>query len=181
MAIAEVDYQDKWQRAALGVSCVAESIGHCQKVLQEVEKAIGRAAIDGAEIIDRTDRVRVAGGHLVTQRTEKVQKLARQVLGELIHDLKDPRIGFATVTAVRITPDLRHARVFVSVLGSRGRAEGDDGRPRERQAVPAQASSAARCGMKYLPELIFELDHHDRGCSAGREDPARASTRRTRS
>ncbi|MEA2453083.1 MAG: uncharacterized protein QOG04_1793 [Actinomycetota bacterium] len=54
VAIAEVDFQDKWQRAALGVSCVAESIGHCQKVLQEVEKAIGRAAMDSAEITDRT-------------------------------------------------------------------------------------------------------------------------------
>ena len=54
VAIAEVDYQDKWQRAALGVSCVAESIGHCRKMLQEVEKVIGRAAIDGAEITDRT-------------------------------------------------------------------------------------------------------------------------------
>lgn len=53
VAVAEVDYQDKWQRAAVGVSCVAESIGHCRKVLQEVEKAIARAAIDGAEINDR--------------------------------------------------------------------------------------------------------------------------------
>lgn len=53
VAISEVDYQDLWQRAAFGVSCVAESIGHCRKVLQEVEKAIGRAAIDGAEIVDR--------------------------------------------------------------------------------------------------------------------------------
>ncbi len=53
VAIAEVDFQDKWQRAALGVSCVAESPGHCRKMLQEVEKSIGRSAIDGAEIIDR--------------------------------------------------------------------------------------------------------------------------------
>ena len=54
VAIAEVDHQDKWQRAALGVSCVAESIGHCRKVLQEVEKAIGRAAIDGAEMTEHS-------------------------------------------------------------------------------------------------------------------------------
>ncbi|MFN2489935.1 MAG: DUF503 domain-containing protein [Actinomycetota bacterium] len=53
VSIAEVEYQDLWQRAAFGVSCVAESMGHCRKVLQEVEKAIGRAAIDGAEIVDR--------------------------------------------------------------------------------------------------------------------------------
>jgi uncharacterized protein YlxP (DUF503 family) len=53
VAIAEVDFQDKWQRTAVGVSCVSESIGQCRKVLQEVEKAIGRAAIDGADITDR--------------------------------------------------------------------------------------------------------------------------------
>ena len=53
VSIAEVEFQDLWQRAALGVSCVAESAGHCRKVLQEVERSIGRSAIDGAEIIDR--------------------------------------------------------------------------------------------------------------------------------
>lgn len=54
VSIAEVEFQDLWQRAALGVSCVAESMGHCRKVLQEVEKAIARSAIDGAEIVDRS-------------------------------------------------------------------------------------------------------------------------------
>lgn len=53
VAIAEVEYQDLWQRAAIGISCVAGDIGQCRKVLQEVEKAIGRAAIDGAEITER--------------------------------------------------------------------------------------------------------------------------------
>ncbi|MFN2388702.1 MAG: DUF503 domain-containing protein [Actinomycetota bacterium] len=53
VAIAEVDHQNLWQRAAIGVSCVAGSSGHCYKVLQEIEKAVGRAAVDGAEIVDR--------------------------------------------------------------------------------------------------------------------------------
>ena len=57
VSIAEVEYQDLWQRAAFGVTCVAESIGHCRKVLQEVEKAIARSAIDGAEIVDRSVEV----------------------------------------------------------------------------------------------------------------------------
>ena len=57
VSIAEVDHQDLWQRAALGVTCVAESMSHCRKVLQEVEKAVGRAAIDGAEIVDRSVEV----------------------------------------------------------------------------------------------------------------------------
>ncbi len=54
VAIAEVDFQDKWQRTAFGVSCIAESAGHVRDVLQEVEKAIARSAIDGGEIIDRS-------------------------------------------------------------------------------------------------------------------------------
>ena len=90
-------------------------------------------------------------------RLERVQRLSKQILGELIHDLKDPRIGFATVTAVRISPDLQHGRVFVSVLGS----------SEEQEATMAGLRSAApylrgelgrQMRMKYLPELIFELD-----------------------
>ncbi|MGH2787996.1 MAG: DUF503 domain-containing protein [Actinomycetota bacterium] len=53
VAVAEVAYQDLWQRSAIGVACVAESMTHCRKLLQEVEKTISRAAIDGAEIVDR--------------------------------------------------------------------------------------------------------------------------------
>jgi uncharacterized protein YlxP (DUF503 family) len=54
VSIAEVEFQDLWQRTAFGVSCVSETAGQCRKVMQEVEKAIGRVAADGAEIIDRT-------------------------------------------------------------------------------------------------------------------------------
>ena len=93
----------------------------------------------------------------MSQRTERVQKLARQVLGEAIHDLKDPRIGFATVTAVRISGDLRHARILVSVLGSQEEQtktmEGlESAKPHLRKELGRQVR------MKYLPELTFELD-----------------------
>jgi uncharacterized protein YlxP (DUF503 family) len=54
VSIAEVEYQDLWQRAAVGISCVAESVGHCRKVLQEVEKVMAKTAIGGAEIVDRS-------------------------------------------------------------------------------------------------------------------------------
>ncbi len=86
-----------------------------------------------------------------------MQKLARQVLGEEIQNLKDPRVGFATVTLVKITPDLRHARVFVSVLGSDSEVKGtmaglNSARPHLRAELGRQMR------MKYLPELVFELD-----------------------
>jgi uncharacterized protein YlxP (DUF503 family) len=57
VSISEVEYQDLWQRAAVGVGCVAESPGHCRKVLQEVEKLMAKTALDGAEIVDRTIHV----------------------------------------------------------------------------------------------------------------------------
>lgn len=57
VSISEVDYQDLWQRAALGVACASGSPAQCRRVLQEVEKAIGRAALDGGEIVDRVIEV----------------------------------------------------------------------------------------------------------------------------
>lgn len=54
VSIAEVDHQDLWQRAAFGVSCVAESMGQCRKVLQEVEKVMQKTAVEQAEIVGRS-------------------------------------------------------------------------------------------------------------------------------
>jgi ribosome-binding factor A len=52
-------------------------------------------------------------------RMRRVDEAVRQVLGDaLARDVKDPRVGFVTVTAVKTSPDLRHARVYVSVLGT---------------------------------------------------------------
>ena len=55
VAVAEVDFQDLWQRSAIGVSCVSESAGQCRKVLHEVEKVVGRSVIGfSAEIVERS-------------------------------------------------------------------------------------------------------------------------------
>ena len=93
----------------------------------------------------------------MTQRMEKVQKLARKILGELISELKDPRVGFATVTGVKVTPDLRHARVFVSVLGTPEEQERTmEGLESAKPRLRAELGHEMR--MKYTPELVFELD-----------------------
>ena len=93
----------------------------------------------------------------MSQRMEKVQKLAQQVLGESIHDLKDPRIGFATVTGVRISPDLRHARVLVSVMGTADEQKATiEGLEHAKAHLRAELGRQVR--LKYLPELKFELD-----------------------
>jgi ribosome-binding factor A len=53
-----------------------------------------------------------------TDRMRRVNEAVREVLSDSMKLLKDPRVGFVTVTDVRTSPDLRHAKVFVSVLGS---------------------------------------------------------------
>ena len=57
----------------------------------------------------------------MTARTDRIDELLRQEIGSILtRDVKDPRIGFATVTRVETTPDLAHARVWVSVIGQQG-------------------------------------------------------------
>ncbi len=93
----------------------------------------------------------------MSQRVARAQEVAREVLGETIQNLKDPRIGFATVTGVRMTTDLRHARVLVSVLGSP--EEEERTMAGLRSATPYIRSELGRqVRLKYLPELTFELD-----------------------
>lgn len=93
----------------------------------------------------------------MSARIERVEKLAQQVLGEAIDDLKDPRVGFCTVTRVRVSRDLQHARVLVSVLGSF--EERERSMQGLRSATPHLRSVLGKeVRLKYLPELIFELD-----------------------
>src|SRR2546429_9796834 len=85
-------------------------------------------------------------------RAERVERLAREVLGEALQGLEDPRIGFATVTSVKMSPDLRQARVYVSVLGS------DEDRETSltaiRHAAPHLRATPGREGRpKFLPRL----------------------------
>jgi ribosome-binding factor A len=85
-------------------------------------------------------------------RAERVERLAREVLGEALQDLTDPRIGFVTVTSVKMSPDLRQAKVYVSVLGA------DEARESSmeaiRHAVPhLRATLGREIRLKYLPSL----------------------------
>ena len=93
----------------------------------------------------------------MSQRLERLQRLARQVLAEAMQGLKDPRIGFATVTRVRMSPDLRHARVFISAMGSDHEREATM-KGLESATPLLRAELGRQVRMKYLPELTFELD-----------------------
>ena len=92
-----------------------------------------------------------------SDRTRKVNELLREVLSESLLDLKDPRIGFVTVTAVRTSPDLRQATVYVSVLGSeRKRERSLEGLEAAHGVLQARIANEVR--LKRTPTLTFEYD-----------------------
>ena len=92
-------------------------------------------------------------------RPERLADRIRTEVAEIISgELKDPRIGFATVTAVELNPDLHLARVSVSVLGSAEEQE------RSLQGLVSATGCVrhelgVRLGLRRTPELAFVLDH----------------------
>jgi len=97
-------------------------------------------------------------------RMRRVNEAVREVISSRVtKDLKDPRVGFVTVTGVETSPDLRHARVFVSVLGDETEREAAlDGLRSARGFLQGQVGEELR--MKWTPTLDFVYDESiDRG------------------
>jgi ribosome-binding factor A len=93
----------------------------------------------------------------MSERMRRVDEAVKEVLSEGIGELKDPRIGFVTVTGVRTSPDLRQARVFVSVLGSERKREQSLAGLAAAHGV-LQARVARELRLKRTPQLAFEYD-----------------------
>jgi ribosome-binding factor A len=95
---------------------------------------------------------------MTSERMRRVDEAMREVLSDALgKDLKDPRVGFVTVTAVETSPDLRHARVFVSVLGD------DEERRASLEGLQSahgffQRRVAAELRLKHTPQLLFIED-----------------------
>jgi ribosome-binding factor A len=93
----------------------------------------------------------------MSERMRRVNAAVREVLSEAVGELKDPRIGFVTVTGVQTTSDLRQAVVYVSVLGSeRKRDQSIDGLQAAHGLL--QAKIARELRLKRTPQLTFEYD-----------------------
>lgn len=97
-------------------------------------------------------------------RIRRVNEAMRAVLSDVIAtDIKDPRVGFVTVTGVKTSPDLRHARIYVSVLGDDAAREGSLEGLRSAHGF-LQHRLASELTLKHTPALTFEYDDTvDRG------------------
>ena len=95
---------------------------------------------------------------MTSGRMRRVDEAVKQVLSDAVpQDLTDPRVGFVTVTDVKTSPDLRHARVYVSVLGD------DDAREASLAGLQSahgflQRRVAAELRLKHTPTLHFLYD-----------------------
>ncbi|MFA4991761.1 MAG: 30S ribosome-binding factor RbfA [Candidatus Omnitrophota bacterium] len=92
-------------------------------------------------------------------RSERVEgQLKKEISRILQEDLNDPRIGFVTVTRIQMTPDLRNARIYFSILGDeavqQSALEGiESAKGYIRKLI------ADRMKMRYVPEIVFKLDN----------------------
>ncbi len=85
------------------------------------------------------------------------EQIHKEISALLVKGLKDPRIGFVTITAVEVTPDLHLARVFYSVLGDdKAKASTQKGLESSIPYIRRQIGKQLR--MKYTPDLLFKFD-----------------------
>jgi ribosome-binding factor A len=98
------------------------------------------------------------------ERMRRVDAAMRHVVGDAVaQDLKDPRVGFVTVTGVKTSSDLRHARVYVSVLGTAAEQEASLEGLRSAHGY-LQRRVAGELRIKHTPTLAFAYDDSaDRG------------------
>jgi ribosome-binding factor A len=95
---------------------------------------------------------------MTSDRLARVEEAIREVIGDaLAGEIKDPRVGFVTVTDVRISPDLRHAHVHVSVLGDERRRESSIEGLQSAHGF-LQRRIAGQLRLKRTPTLQFHYD-----------------------
>lgn len=93
----------------------------------------------------------------MSERTRKIESQLKQIVGEEVDVLSDPRIqGLVTVTGVRVSPDLSHATVFYSLLAGTDEQEARDGLQSAAGRIQGAVGSQTR--LKRTPRLFFEPD-----------------------
>jgi ribosome-binding factor A len=93
------------------------------------------------------------------QRAERVRSLLKKEVSDIVQNhFKDPRIGFVTVTDVEISVDLRHAKVFVSIMGDED-SKKSTVTALEKGAGFIRTEIGKRIRLRHTPELLFRIDN----------------------
>lgn len=92
-------------------------------------------------------------------RPERLAETIKQEVANILRDeVKDPRVGFATITKVEVSADLRHAKIYVSVLGEKKEQDASmEALQKAKGFIRAELGKRVR--LRYVPEVNFILDH----------------------
>ncbi|NLG80573.1 MAG: 30S ribosome-binding factor RbfA [Firmicutes bacterium] len=91
-------------------------------------------------------------------RVERVAEAIRSEVAEILaREIKDPRLGFATVTDVEVSDDLRHVKVFVSVMGDKAQVD-ETMAALESATGFVRSEIGRRIRLRHTPEIIFRYD-----------------------
>ena len=91
-------------------------------------------------------------------RIERLKAQLQVEISDVLRNMKDPRLGFATVTAVEVSGDMRHVKAFVSVLGT------EEEKIQTQKVLDSavgfiRTEIGQRVPLRHTPEIIFRLDH----------------------
>ena len=154
VSIAETDFHDLHQRAQIAMAAVDARPSRIEQLLQRLR--------DTAETSTKlwscagTSRSPRRG---MSRRQQRVADLVRQHVSQiLLRDMQDPRIRLASITSVRMTPDLKNAHIQVSVLGDDDEREETAHAPSARRPASFAPARFAAAQPEGHPTLSFELD-----------------------
>ncbi len=92
------------------------------------------------------------------QRKEKLQEQLKQEVSDILqNEIKDPGIGFVTVTSVNLSGDYRHAKIFVSIFDNKEKQE-ETMQTLEKATGFIRSEVAKRVKLRHIPELVFIFD-----------------------
>ena len=93
-----------------------------------------------------------------SRATRVADLLKEEISGMLCKEVKDPHIGFITITDVEVSKDLKHAQIFYTILGDEQQAE-ESANALNRVSSFIKKQLGKRLRMRYIPEIIFKYDH----------------------
>lgn len=94
---------------------------------------------------------------MAKHRVGRVGEALKEEISQILRDIKDPRVGFLTVTGVEVAPDLGYAKVYVSILGDEEKVN-ESMQALKRAAGFVRSEVGKRMSLRHTPEISFKLD-----------------------
>ena len=180
VAAAEAGHLDLHRRALVGVAVVAPDAAHCAEVLDACERLVaGRPEIELLSARTPAATLRRTSERPARRAARKLADRIQVIVAETLEmRVKDPRLGFVTITDARVTGDLREATVFYTVYGD-DEARADTAAALDSAKGVLRTEVGRQTGVRHTPSLAFVADAVPENAAAHRRPARRGRARRT--